>query len=152
MLKRALNRLVIQPLHRQRRGMTLGTRTAVFSGDGGILLVRHRYSAGWHFPGGGVERGESLETAALREIREEAGIEGKGPLQLHGIFLNDRHFPGDHVACFVLRDFVMVPRPASLEIEAAQFFPLKTLPEDITSGTRRRIEEITQGKQPSPEW
>ena len=152
MLKRAINRLIIQPLHRQRRGMTLGTRTAVFSEDGGIMLVRHRYTAGWHFPGGGVERGESLEIAALREIREEAGVEAKGSLRLHGIFLNDRSFPGDHVACFVLQDFALVPRPASLEIEAAQFFPLEALPEDITGGTRRRIEEITGGRPPEAEW
>jgi len=49
----------------------------VFSYDGGILLVQraiHPSYGKWVFPGGYVDRGETLEAAALREVREESGL------------------------------------------------------------------------------
>lgn len=40
-----------------------------------ILLVKHRDEKFWDVPGGGIEMGESLETALARESQEEAGWE-----------------------------------------------------------------------------
>ena len=46
--------------------------------DGGkrYLLIRKMEEGLWGFPKGGVETGETLEDAALREIKEETGLEG----------------------------------------------------------------------------
>ena len=44
--------------------------------EGRVLLVRHSYGKErWSLPGGEVDPGESPAEAAVREAREEAGIE-----------------------------------------------------------------------------
>ncbi len=51
---------------------------AIFSLNGGIILVQRAIeprSGKWVFPGGYVDRGETLEAAALREVKEESGLE-----------------------------------------------------------------------------
>ncbi|MEV7559332.1 NUDIX hydrolase [Streptomyces sp. NPDC089795] len=51
---------------------------AVVVHEGRVLLVRRRVAEGqlsWQFPAGKVERGESSEEAAVRETKEEAGLD-----------------------------------------------------------------------------
>ena len=53
-------------------------RGLVVDHDGRVLLVRFRFPDGdlWAAPGGGVEPGESHESALRRELREEVGLYG----------------------------------------------------------------------------
>ena len=47
----------------------------VYEESRGVLLVQRRYAPfGWALPGGFVEYGECVETAAVREILEETGL------------------------------------------------------------------------------
>ncbi len=53
---------------------------AIFELDGGIVLIQRDIEPGygkWTFPGGFVERGETAEAAAEREVLEESGLEIK---------------------------------------------------------------------------
>ena len=52
--------------------------TIISSPDGRIVLVRRAIEPGygkWVFPGGYVDRGEPLTAAAIREAREECGLD-----------------------------------------------------------------------------
>ncbi len=136
-----------------KRRMVLGTRIVVLDGDR-VLLLRHTYVPGWHFPGGGVEPGETAADAAARELEEEAGIAPAEPLQLHGLFHNvHRATNRDHVALFVCRSFTKTKRFApNMEVAELGWFPLDRLPDSVAPGVARRLAEIASGLPPEPRW
>ena len=72
--------------------MTLGVRGVVIDENDRVLLVRHSYISGWHFPGGGVEARETVADALARELEEEARVALRGEPVLHGLFFNVREF------------------------------------------------------------
>lgn len=136
-----------------RRRMVLGARVVVFDGDK-VLLIRHTYAPGWHFPGGGVEPGEVAEQSARREVLEEAGVETVGPLRLFGLYLNAHAATNrDHVALFVCRDFRVVREfKPNAEIAEIGWFPAEALPAEAEPGAARRIAEILSNDTPAPRW
>jgi ADP-ribose pyrophosphatase YjhB (NUDIX family) len=135
------------------RPMSLGVRAIVISPDDEILLVRHGYVSGWHFPGGGVEVGETCLESLKRELKEEAHIAIEGPPALHGIFFNTQTSRRDHVAAYVVRSFrVLGERPPDWEIAEARFFPRLALPEGTTRATRARLAEIFDSAPLSERW
>jgi 8-oxo-dGTP pyrophosphatase MutT (NUDIX family) len=131
--------------------MTLGARVVALRGDE-VMLVKQSYTRGWILPGGGVERGETVLQAAIREVREEAGLIAQGPMQLHGIFANEAKFRGDHVACFIMRQFTQAEWVPDFEISDARFFQVGALPDDTTEGSRRRIGEVFNGVPIAEQW
>ena len=147
-----VTRFGLQTYSRLMRGKTLGVRIAAFDSNGAVMLVKHSYAPGWILPGGGVERGEMLIAAAAREIREEAGIVADGSLAFHGIFSNEQVFPGDFVCCYVLRQFHRENWVPNHEITDARLFPIADLPNDITAGSQRRLNEILHGQAISEFW
>lgn len=139
-------------LRRMRHGMTLGVRVLATDEAGRLLLVRHTYVSGWHFPGGGVDLGETAEQAARRELREEANVEAEGPLTVSGCYFNPLVGGRDHVVLYRAARLTIGPRPErNLEIVAADFFPPDALPDDTTPATLRRIAEW-RGAPPSDRW
>ncbi len=135
------------------RGMTLGVRGVVLDQNNRVFLVKHSYVAGWHLPGGGVEAGETIGDALARELEEEGGIALVGAPLLHGVFFNARISRRDHVAVYVVRDFVQQggPRHAH-EIIDHGFFAPDALPADATRGTRARLDEVLKGAAVSQRW
>lgn len=137
----------------QHDKITLGVQGVVTDAARRVLLVKHGYRPGWHFPGGGVEKAESVRTALARELEEEAGIVAGTPAQIFGIYSHFDAFPGDHIVLFVLRTWtqVRVPEP-NREIAEHGFFLLDALPEGTTAQTRRRLEEIFFARTKAEAW
>lgn len=148
MLRGALHRY-----WRYSRGLTLGAQGVVLDNSSRVLLVRHTYRPGWHFPGGGVERGETAEDALGRELREEAGVELAGQPELYGLFANHAIFPGDHIALFLVRAWRQAEPPSpNREIAEQRMFPLDALPGETSPPTRARLAEIRGLRPRSAHW
>ncbi len=121
------------------RPVTFGVRV-LLAQEGRVLLVRHTYRGGWHLPGGGIKRGETVEAAARREVREEAGAE-MGAIRLAGVVSNSEGHFNEHNVLFACQDFIVTGKPDH-EIAEARFFALNGLPSDMPEGQRRKVEEI----------
>src|ERR1039458_8790687 len=63
---------------------------AVTNDAGEVLLIRRSDNDNWALPGGGVDLGESLAQAAIRETMEESGIGCEIP-GLSGIYTDPEH-------------------------------------------------------------
>ena len=152
-LLHVFERVVMQRYWGLTRSQTLGVQGIVIRSGTDVLLVRHRYSPGWHFPGGGVERSEHLMDALERELLEETGIAISSTPKLHGIFSNFREFKGDRIVVYVVEDWQPVAKPGSkLEIVEQGFFSIDSLPGNVNDGAQRRLGEVFESRRISSEW
>lgn len=133
--------------------VTLGAQGLIVDDASRVLLIRHGYRPGWHFPGGGVERGEEIEEALARELFEETGTVITQPAKLIGIYSHFDDYPGDHIVLFMVRYWRRdtVPKP-NAEIAEQRFFALDELPEGLAPGAHRRLKEIFDGIAQSTVW
>lgn len=143
----------LQLYWRQSRGLTMGAQGVVLDDQSRVLLIRHTYRPGWHFPGGGVEKNETVETALYRELDEEAGIICNGRPQLFGLYANFNAFPSDHIALFIVRAWSQpVVPPPNREIAEQTFAARNNLPSGTIEPVRRRLSEILDGSPRQESW
>lgn len=132
--------------------MTIGVRAMLVDGDK-VLLIKHSYIPGWHFPGGGVDVGETIDEGMRREVMEETGYRVGDGFELFGHYLNVVPPSRDHVAMFVCRTFEkerdFVPNKEIIELG---WFDHADLPEDVSKATRQRINEIFHGQPRGRAW
>lgn len=131
---------------------SVGVRVLVEDDDGGVLLVRHTYMPGWHFPGGGVDAHETAIEAAIREVREETAVEIGPQPQLLGVFLNRKLNGRDHVLLFRSQVLHVGQFRPNLEIAEARLFARHAIPDDLSAATRRRLAEVAAEAAPSADW
>ncbi len=103
-----------------------------------VLLVRRRDVPVWVLPGGGIDPGESPEQAAIREAKEETGLQVKTTRKVAeylpwGRFARLTHFfeaevEGGEISC-------------SEESSAVEWHSIETLPKELLSIHRIWIEE-----------
>jgi predicted NUDIX family NTP pyrophosphohydrolase len=112
-----------------------------------VLLVHPsgNYNRGkpWSIPKGLPDEGESLEDAAVRETREEAGVMTTGPI-----------IPLGHIEYTKSRKQVYgfaseapanaEPKPASWEIDEADFFPIAEARQRIHPDQRLLLDRLVE--------
>ena len=121
----------------------LGVGALIFDGDRILLVQRGNepYKGWWSLPGGGVETGERLEAAILREVREETGLAVE-IVQLATIF--ERLMPDVEGRCeyhYVLIDYECRVTGGHLQAgddsTAVTWWPVNQLGDiQLTDGTR----------------
>ena len=117
-----------------------GVQAIALTGEGKVVLVKHRYARGWHLPGGGRKRREDARKAVLRELREEIGLLEHGQVTHAGTFHHRPDFRKAIVSLFVVRG-VRYRAPRTLEIEEVAEFDPASLPADTVRSARMRLSE-----------
>jgi ADP-ribose pyrophosphatase YjhB (NUDIX family) len=131
--------------------VAFGAHAMIEDGEGRVLLVRHTYIPGWHFPGGGVNRGEPARDAVARELKEEIGLKSFAACGLFGLYTRKHLWATNVIALFHIQGATFEFRP-NTEIAQAEFYPLHAPPAGTGAGALRRFEERASGKQKSGYW
>ncbi len=126
----------------------------VLDGDR-VLMIQRSDNGRWALPGGGQELGESVRDAAIRETREETGldIEITGVTGIysdprHVIAYDDGEVRQEFALCLTGRATGGQMRTSS-ESTRVEWVPIADLPDlDASAATRRRIEHAVTGSGP----
>lgn len=117
-----------------------GVAVVIRDKQGRILLEKRSDNGMWGIPGGGIEPGESVREAALREIKEETGLDVE-ITRLIGVYSEPTEqrivtYPDNGDVCHLV-DIILEGKwisgslTRSKESEELRFFSLQALPEDI---------------------
>jgi 8-oxo-dGTP diphosphatase len=118
-----------------------GSAVVITNERGEVLVLRRSCPPfDWVLPGGGAEAGESPIETALREVREETGLDIELD-RMTGVYYQADHRAGEFIhfvfAAVVADDVPIRPDPG----EAAEYglFSLDHLPEPMSPSTRLRL-------------
>ncbi len=78
------------PAAPQANSLVPSVNVVVTNAGGDVLLIRRSDNENWAVPGGGIDLGESMVQAAVRETKEETGIDCE-VTGLIGIYTDPKH-------------------------------------------------------------
>ncbi len=123
----------------QYRNPTVGVAVILLE-KGQILLVKRKgsYAGSWCIPCGHVEWDEDIRLAAVREMKEETGlnVEVKTVFDVLSNFHDDKHHT---VGVWFMGKKISGTLYPGSDASQAEFFPLTDLPGDMAFPTDRHI-------------
>lgn len=131
--------------------VAFGAHAIAEDDQGRVLLVRHSYVRGWHFPGGGVGAGEPADVAVIRELKEEVGLAGFTSCEFYSLYTRKVGPATNVIALYRIKGVEIAFEP-NLEIRKVIWADPANPPEDTSPGTRRRLAELTGKTAISPYW
>lgn len=117
--------------------------------EGGIVLIERKYEpVGWAIPGGFVDYGESLEACAVREAKEETGLDVALIHQL-GTYSDPARDARRHTitAVYVARPCSDAPLRAADDAAHAEVFTRDRLPSPIVFDHEVILEDYFRWKE-----
>jgi 8-oxo-dGTP pyrophosphatase MutT (NUDIX family) len=126
----------------------------VVNDEGQILLIRRSDNGNIALPGGGMDLGESITQAAVREVKEETGLDVE-LTGLVGIYTNPRHVIEYTSDGEVRQEFSIVftakptggsPRTSSESSEVVWSDPAELVGMRMHPSMRQRIEHYLAGR------
>jgi 8-oxo-dGTP diphosphatase len=123
---------------------SLGVNTAIIHNNKILLTLRTDFEV-WCLPGGSVERDESLAQAAMREAREETGLEVR-LTRLVGTYSRPGWLDGGlHVIVFAADVTGGELFPQAEEVLEMRYFGRDELPAEMLLGHRQRALDALDG-------
>jgi len=113
--------------------------------EGKILLTKREDFEIWCLPSGGVDDAESAAEAALRETKEETGLDVE-LTRLVGVYSRLGGLPDVHAVVYEARPIGGEIRLQPGETIEVKYFALDELPREMAFAHRRRIEDAFSGK------
>ena len=113
--------------------------------EGQILLTKREDFEVWCLPSGGVEAGESVAQAAVRETKEETGIDVE-LIHMVGIYSRLGGLPDIHAVLYLARPVGGEIRLQPGETIEVRYFPFDQLPDEMLFAHKRRILDAIAGK------
>jgi ADP-ribose pyrophosphatase YjhB (NUDIX family) len=110
-----------------------------------ILIKRKNPPEGWALPGGFVDYGESLEQAAIREAKEETGLDVKLIRQFHA-YSDPNRDPRHHTITVVFIANAKGKPIAGDDAKELGIFTKNKLPEQIAFDHRNIIRDYFTGR------
>lgn len=117
----------------------------IHSGDGILMVKRRNPPEGWALPGGFVDYGESIESAAVREAKEETGLDVELTRQFH-TYSDPERDPRHHTITTVFLAKAKGKAVAGDDAEEIGVFGKDNLPDRIAFDHRDIINDYFSGR------